>query len=789
MKKVLLFVVFIFGICIPIFSQLLPQNKLIVDKSWWARMTSQYPGFHATQNRWMSSGDFNKDGLPDVVLQFAAVGKANMFWQDSNIDSKRFKAVFINRGLNTFELDTNQVFSFKGGDDGHIVLDMNGDGFLDVFQPTDNWHGSLASMPSYYNSSANMGEFMFINKANKSFEGSFFNNTGGSTKQYQVIDIDKDKDDELAFIGMNDEIARDFPMRYPYEDSIQVFDYSNKLQRKTLQLFQRNPSDTLFKNRLFVPMFSKLDTLYGILKDPRNEIGSSSLDMFGYITAKEKKAISKLFIPNGLSRKPFHNTGRQGFAQDLDGDGKFEYLFSFWKQSDETTYAVLFNEDGRDVSNQFFPDSLNYKIGKIMTGISDVFDDINHDGYVDILPNHGLGFKFKNQFSYFLYNPTSKKFEVKKLHSHPISFLSEQAKTDSLGFWPHYDYQSHTAILQYFDKRKDQDALFTNIISYKMDCDFVVRPQISTSSIGICLQNDSLSIKLKSINPDSRYSLTFNNKTTTYDSQINRRYVKELGPVYITESTIDGCVLRSDTVKITQKNIPNQPSISSTSALTFCAGGNVVLKSNANTNQWYLNGTLIPNASSSTFTASSTGQYQVKAMLDGCTSPLSLAANVIVNPIPVVPTITQESNGRLTSSSMDWNQWYFNDVKIEGATQKSYTPIQSGNYSVKVISPCGTESSKSVNIVITSMEESVMSQIQGSPNPVESFFTIRFPKEFGRSAQVRLFDLAGALRLAKSTVIDGEVLDLGSLSSGNYLLQINSNDHAASKLIKISKGN
>lgn len=42
-------------------------------------MTTKHPGFHGTFNRWMSSGDFNKDGLPDIVLQFAAVGSGNMY--------------------------------------------------------------------------------------------------------------------------------------------------------------------------------------------------------------------------------------------------------------------------------------------------------------------------------------------------------------------------------------------------------------------------------------------------------------------------------------------------------------------------------------------------------------------------------------------------------------------------------------------------------------------------------------------------------------------------------------
>ncbi|WP_395767243.1 T9SS type A sorting domain-containing protein [Aquirufa sp.] len=787
MGKLCLVGCILLGLFSNVYSQTIPKNSLLINKAWWSKMSAQYPGFHGTQSRWISTGDFNRDGLSDIVLQFAAVGTSRMFWQDSIIDSRKFKAVFLNRGNNNFELDSNQVFDFKGGDDGHIVLDVNGDGFLDVYQPTDNWHGSRSSMPKWYDSSENMGEFMFINKSNKSFEGSFFNDTGGSTRHYQVIDIDQDKDDELAFLGLVDELPKSIPMRYPHEDSIQVFDYKGKFQRKTLQLFQRNSADSLFKSRLFVPMFSQQDTLFGILKDPRNELRSSPLDMFGYITAKEKKAISKIAIPQGLSRKPFHNTGRQGFAQDLDGDGKNEYLFSFWKQSDETTYAVIFNENGQDISQRFFADSLNYKIGKIRSGISDVFDDINHDGYMDILPNHGIGFIYQNQFSYFLFNPTTKKYEVKKLHSHPILFDSDQTRADSLGFWPHYDYKTHTSFLQYFDKRKDQDAMFTNIIAYKMDCDFIEKPRLTYSTAGLCLQNDSLLVGLKKINVGSNYTFTFNSKTSIFDPKTNASNLKELGTFFITESSRDGCVLRSDTINITKKRIPVAPVISNSSPLTLCAGSTVLLKSSSSLNQWYRNGNPIPNAFEANYLANVAGEYKVKAMVDGCSSPLSNPASVVLIPVPGIPSITQEPNGSLTSSSNEWNQWYFNGLKIDNANQKSIIPTQGGNYTVKVESPCGTEVSKPMVVIITATEEVILSQVNVFPNPISHYFSVNFPTEFGRTVQVKVVDHSGMIRMIKSIVVNGEQLDLSQLNAGNYLLQILSNDNSNAKSIKISK--
>lgn len=787
MRKLVTVLVLILGISYSLFSQLLPANKLIISKEWWASMSMKYPGFHGAQSRWMSTGDFNQDGLADVVLQFAAVGTSKMFWQDSLIDSRKFKAVFLNRGKNVFELDTNMVYSFNGGDDGHIILDMNGDGYLDVYQPTDNWHGPRSALPKWYDDSENMGEFMFINKANKSFQGSFFNETGGSTRHYQIIDIDKDGDDELAFFGLMDELPKTIPMRYPHEDSIQVFDYQLKFQRKTLQLFQRNTADSLFKNRVFVPMFSKQDTLFGLLKDPRNELGSSKLDMFGYITASDKKVISSITIPKGLSRKPFHNSGRQGFVQDLDADGKNEYLFSFWNQNDETTYAVIFNENGQDISYKFFADSLNYKIGKIRAGISDVFDDINNDGYVDILPMHGIGFRHNKQNAYFLFNPKLKKYEVKKLHNFPIVFDSDLSTNDSLSFWPHYDYKSHTTFLQYFNKRKDQDVIFSNIVAYKMNCEFVDRPSLAFSSASLCLQKDSLTVKLKTVNANSNYSLSFNNKTVEFNSLTNLTVIKELGSVYITETNRDGCVLMSDTLVITPKKIPMTPTISSVSELSFCSGGNIVLTSNAKSNLWYVNGSVINNATGSSFVASAPGEYRVKAVEEGCFSPLSTPITVKVNTIPTVPTISQDVQGSLTSSSLEWNQWYFNDIKIDNANQNTLTPTQSGFYTVKVVSPCGTEISKPFSVVITSTEEFLLRQVQVSPNPFTYRLEIHFPADFGLRVQVKIYDMGGNILFKRLDVQDGELLDLDKLNDGNYLLQVSSSNQSSTKLIKLSK--
>jgi hypothetical protein len=229
------------------------------------------------------------------------------------------------------------------------------------------------------------------------------------------------------------------------------------------------------------------------------------------------------------------------------------------------------------------------------------------------------------------------------------------------------------------------------------------------------------------------------------------------------------------------------PIVKSLTPLTFCSGGNIILNSNWTNNQWYFNGSVINNATSSTLTVTTSGKYEVRAISGDCYSPLSSASTVVVNPIPPTPTITQESNGGLTSSASDGNQWYFNDVKIDNATQKTINPTKSGNYTVKVTTPCASEVSKPYNLVVTATEETILSQVQLSPNPFLNQFKVSFPVEFGKTAQVKIVDMSGNVHFKKASVSDGEVIELGSLNGGNYVLHLYSNDNANLKSIKISK--
>ena len=185
----------------------------------------------------------------------------------------------------------------------------------------------------------------------------------------------------------------------------------------------------------------------------------------------------------------------------------------------------------------------------------------------------------------------------------------------------------------------------------------------------------------------------------------------ETGLYYLrVTNSSSGCNNYSDTVSITVNPLPAIPTITAGGATSFCQGGSVVLTSSAATgNQWKLNGNDISGATGTTYTATTSGNYTVVAIVNGCPSPVSSITTVTVNPIPSTPAITAGgpvticSNGSVTftSNAASSNQWYNGTTAIAGATNTTYTANAAGVYSVKVTqNGCTSASSNTFTVVV-----------------------------------------------------------------------------------------
>ncbi|MDF2187825.1 FG-GAP-like repeat-containing protein [Paraflavitalea sp. CAU 1676] len=156
-------------------------------------------------------------------------------------------------------------------------------------------------------------------------------------------------------------------------------------------------------------------------------------------------------------------------------------------------------------------------------------------------------------------------------------------------------------------------------------------------------------------------------------------------------NTTSGCYNYSDTIRVTANPLPATPTITAMGPATVCAGTQVQLQSSAASgNVWFKDNAPLGFGAQSAFVDNS-GSYTVQVVLSGCSSPVSSAFAVTVNPIPATPTlnvtginnICQGDSLKLESSAVSGNQWYKDQQPVANATNTIFRAKVAGTYSVK----------------------------------------------------------------------------------------------------------
>lgn len=240
---------------------------------------------------------------------------------------------------------------------------------------------------------------------------------------------------------------------------------------------------------------------------------------------------------------------------------------------------------------------------------------------------------------------------------------------------------------------------------------------------------------------------------------------------YTVTGTIGNCTRTMD-VTITVNSVPAAPTVTTSGSTSFCTGGNVTLTSSAAAgNQWYKDGSAIPAAVNQTYNAMESGSYTVKTTANGCASNASAATAITANPIPVQPTITQVGNA-LQSSAATGNQWLLNGTPVPGATNSTFSPTASGQYTVQVTANGCTGLASSVfNFTITATNDPVLDRkMTVAPNPVRDDLIIRY-NGTGARFNLLLVNMNGAV-LHKSSFTSTHTIDMRKFGSGMYIVQI-----------------
>ncbi len=162
----------------------------------------------------------------------------------------------------------------------------------------------------------------------------------------------------------------------------------------------------------------------------------------------------------------------------------------------------------------------------------------------------------------------------------------------------------------------------------------------------------------------------------------------------ITVTANNGCgSSTAQSFSVTVNTVP-QAVITPGGPTTFCQGDSVTLNANTGNGisyKWRRNATIIPAATSPSYTATLAGSYTVVEN-NNCGGDTSAATTVTINALPTA-VITQNGD-QLSTGSFTTYQWYYNGQPINGANNQNYMATQNGDYYVYVTdgNGCGANS-------------------------------------------------------------------------------------------------
>lgn len=400
-----------------------PKVGFVIDTNWFK---NKFPGYWIETHRWYGYGDFNKDGFRDIVVMFATNSPAHMNHQKDTA-SRIVIGVFKNNKT-YFELDTNLVYSYLGGYHGVNVADINHDGYLDIYQMTGYWEGSTYPKPNYYNNSGHggMDSYLFINDKNKGFtkyDIPIGDDSGSSTSV--IYDNNKNGFDEIY---MPNAVYYEFDGKKVNRFDLKV-EYSHNNQQYDIRCIMPKSGS---ENGVFYLASKGFTDTYFILKVKNNNL----------------VPIVKYEVPISKSGFTEGNGGERDemYVQDLDKDGKLEYIIPSQVFNTETTpclpYLMIVDEMGNDVSSKYMDaelvkplryEQINWvSTRRAGTGfIYHTFVDMDNDGIVEIFPASGVGYRKDNDTYYYKF--VNGKYKLQFYHSGWFGDLNNSL------YWPFVD--------------------------------------------------------------------------------------------------------------------------------------------------------------------------------------------------------------------------------------------------------------------------------------------------------------------------------------------------------------
>jgi hypothetical protein len=224
--------------------------------------------------------------------------------------------------------------------------------------------------------------------------------------------------------------------------------------------------------------------------------------------------------------------------------------------------------------------------------------------------------------------------------------------------------------------------------------------------------------------------------------------------------------------------VPKAPGVSNISICQGSAGSQLTATTVSNGSLlWY--GSNASGGSSSntapTINTSSSGttNYYVSQLISssGCESSRSKII-VTVKESPVTPILARDSENNLLAN-INGITWYKDGVKISDTTQK-IKPTTNGIYTATTTqNGCTSALSQGYYYITNSFVNlSNGEYFKVSPNPTSGELNINYKISSSRNISISVFDINGRAILLNKKVETGGKVNLGSVSKGNYIIQV-----------------
>ncbi len=180
--------------------------------------------------------------------------------------------------------------------------------------------------------------------------------------------------------------------------------------------------------------------------------------------------------------------------------------------------------------------------------------------------------------------------------------------------------------------------------------------------------------------------------------------------------------------------------------------------------------------------------YDLTVKSLGCASAARVA-------IPVTKPLITQSNITLSSNFATGNQWYLNNVLIQGATSQTYQPKVSGVYRVDVTTATGCISQSADFIFTLPATESPLTDINLIiyPVPANNVLNLGFELYEKGDLQYSVWNSIGQLMYQNNSAISvfgkyKSTINTAAMADGNYVLRIKVGSKSYSKKFIIRKG-